>query len=293
MGRERGGRRGGAVLLLLVLAVVIVSALAFNLAKLEPFQEANADPRQVSSPVPVAVPRAVSSAILLFLGLFLLVGLIVLGLWLRPRTRREAKLGSWWDILAAVLGLAIVVGFLLLWRRFVPGAVAAEDAAANVTGEGLDAPLPLAGGWSIELFFLLAVLASTVAVLWRLRPDLRMIRRRSEEPSGLPDFRRAANVVLGETIRDLELGGNVRVAILACFQRFCSLLRSRGISDQIALTPRELQRLAVRSLAVSQEASATLTALFEEARYSEHVLGDPERRRAIESLGQIQAALGA
>jgi hypothetical protein len=78
-----------------------------------------------------------------------------------------------------------------------------------------------------------------------------------------------------------------------CYQRFCALLGSRGISEQEAMTPRELEGLAVERLHVSREASETLTSLFEEARYSVHPLGEGDRRRAIDSLAGIRAALEA
>src|SRR2546426_249457 len=54
-----------------------------------------------------------------------------------------------------------------------------------------------------------------------------------------------------------------------------------------------LEDLAVGRLHVSREASSTLTSLFEEARYSEHPLGEADRRRAIESLAGIRVALEA
>src|SRR5213594_3543887 len=68
---------------------------------------------------------------------------------------------------------------------------------------------------------------------------------------------------------------------------------ARGITAQGALTPRELEGLAVERLHVSREASETLTTLFEEARYIEHPLGEADRHRAIESLAGIRVALGA
>ena len=72
-----------------------------------------------------------------------------------------------------------------------------------------------------------------------------------------------------------------------------ALLGARGFTDQEALTPRELERLAVDRLQVSREETGNLTSLFEEARYSEHALGEPDRARAMDCLGRIQAALEA
>jgi hypothetical protein len=109
----------------------------------------------------------------------------------------------------------------------------------------------------------------------------------------VPNARAAAVVAVQTTIQELEGGVDVRAAILGCFQRFCTLLGARGITDQGALTPRELEALAIGRLTVSHEAAEILTSLFEEARYSEHPLGEADRVRAIESLGRIQAALEA
>ncbi|TLZ98795.1 MAG: DUF4129 domain-containing protein [Methanobacteriota archaeon] len=151
---------------------------------------------------------------------------------------------------------------------------------------------PAASGWPVELFLIAAVLAALAWLVYLLR------RSRRPDPEWetafpIPIDRQAAVVAVRATIRDLEEGGDVRTAILACFERFCALLGSRGITDQDALTPHELERLAVDRLRVSRDASGILTSLFEEARYSEHPLGERDRARAIESLGQIQAALEA
>src|SRR5256886_17588762 len=108
-----------------------------------------------------------------------------------------------------------------------------------------------------------------------------------------PAARHAAADAVQDAIEELEVGGDVRAVILACFRRFCALLGARGITAQGALTPRELEDLAVGRLHVSREASSTLTSLFEEARYSEHPLGEADRRRAIESLAGIRVALEA
>ena len=107
-----------------------------------------------------------------------------------------------------------------------------------------------------------------------------------------PPRRRAAAATVDAAISQLQLGGDVRAAILACYQRFCELLGMRGIDEQDALTPRELESVARDQLAVSAASAETLTSLFEEARYSTHPLGEPDRERAVESLERIREALG-
>lgn len=288
------GRRTWAVPLLLVLAVVIVAALAFNLANLEPGQESVAETPRRPSLVAAGVPDSIASILLVGLGVVLLGGVVLLVLRVRKHPRQAAKPRSWWDLFASVLGLVLFLAILIAVPRAVRPEADAETAAANTTAEGgLGLPWPIASGWPIELFLLLTVFVSLVWVMYRLRPRRRSLWVGSLESFEFPVARAGATTVVEETIRDLETGGDVREAILACFQRFCRLLGFRGINEQVALTPRELEGLAVRNLGVSRDASETLTSLFEEARYSEHPLGDFERRRAIESLGRIQAALEA
>ena len=68
-------------------------------------------------------------------------------------------------------------------------------------------------------------------------------------------------------------------------------LRSGKMDPLDQLTPRELEDLAVRRLDVTADSAETLTSLFEEARYSEHALGEPDRDRAVRSLETIRADL--
>src|SRR5881409_1797011 len=67
----------------------------------------------------------------------------------------------------------------------------------------------------------------------------------TEPPGDDPAARHAAAEAVQDAIEELEVGGDVRSVILACFRRFCALLGARGITAQDALTPRELELLAV------------------------------------------------
>lgn len=287
--------RRWAVPFLLVLAVVIVAALAFNLANLESVGEsipAPAEPR--SRDGGEIVPSPLAGAVM-----WALIGVLVGGSALllarrRKRARRPAAATSWWNILASVLGVVILLVVLLAFPRVSRAGIDLEANPANTTAGGASvSPWPIGAGLPIELFLVLSIFASLLWIVYRFRRSPRSVPSPTERPLEIGDARLAASAVVQETIRDLEIGEDVRDVILACFQRFCRLLGDRGIRDQTSLTPRELEGLAVRDLGVSRTWSETLTGLFEEARYSEHALGDAERHRAIESLERIQAALEA
>lgn len=294
-GVERG-RRAWAVPLLLVLAVVIVAALAFNLANLEPAGEsAPRVPRSDENPSEAAVslPDPIAIVVLQVLSAIAMVGILFLLVRRRKDPKRRGTPFSRRSILASVVVLALLVALLIVWPRAMPFPEEGQE-PSNTTADGpLALRLALGSGWPGELFLIASILGSLVWILYRFRRGARPLGGASGPGGEFPEVREAASEVVQETIHDLEIGGDVRTTILACFQRFCHLLGSRGITRQTALTPRELESLAVRRLAVSREASEILTSLFEEARYSEHALGDGDRHRAIESLGRIQASLEA
>jgi hypothetical protein len=71
----------------------------------------------------------------------------------------------------------------------------------------------------------------------------------------------------------------------------CRLLAEIGLEIGLAQTPREFALQASKKLRFGKEAVNTLTFLFEEARYSQHSLGDDKRSIAISQLTTLQNAL--
>ena len=295
--RTRRGSRAWAVPLLLVLAIVIVAALVFNLANLEPVGEtvpARATGGGHPTEVGVFLPDPIAILAMQVLAVILLAGIVYAILRRRWESRRPGKPLSRRSLLATVLGLVLLIAIVIGWPRAIQFPGAGPSGSQNTTAsDATVSPFAIAGGWPLEVFLILSIFGSLLWVLYRFQQSTGVVPRDSGEADEIPEVRKAASAVVQETIRDLEIGEDVRIAILACFQRFCRLLEGRGITRQVALTPRELERLAVHDLAVSREASATLTSLFEEARYSVHPLGERDRTRAIESLGRIQGALEA
>lgn len=83
--------------------------------------------------------------------------------------------------------------------------------------------------------------------------------------------------------------GDVRSTVLRCFGDFCEIVRRSGVAYREALSPREVEEIAVGRLGVPAHAAEGLTSLFEEARYSVHPLADDARRRAKDHLDRIAA----
>lgn len=281
--------------LLLFLAVLLAAGLAFNLANLDTGGEAipavpNAGGTSTSN-AGLLDPRTLQS---IFSVLFVLV--LVTGVFLFLRRRKEKVVGphkpmSSSDLLGSVLGLALLLGLLFLWPRVFKSMAAGGSTPNNGPGSGAMTALPMVSGLPAGLFLAAAFGLSLVVLVWFLQIGSLLRRPQPFEPPS--KSRAAAAEAVTATIQELELGGDVRAAILACFDRFCRLLGERGVREQASLTPRELESFAVRSLQVSEDSAEALTSLFEEARYSRHLLSEADRDRAVESLQRIRSSLEA
>jgi Domain of unknown function (DUF4129) len=149
-------------------------------------------------------------------------------------------------------------------------------------------PLP-----AILYGLLIAVLVAAVllSIWWSRRARLRsesgtgdFAADDSEDPE---DLREA----LGSGRAALRTVDDARAAIIACYVAMEKSLAERGAAQKVADTPDELLARATRSGLVRGSASARLTALFYEARFSSHPLGRGQRDAARDALEELAAAL--
>ena len=291
------GRTEWAVPLLLFLAIVLVAALAFNVANLDTGGEAipGGGASGGTSPSALGVFDPLLGDVFLVVFASFVIAMLVYAI-LRRKVQQKAptKPFSWWQVISSAIGLILVMALLLAWPRMVQAFRIGQTPPTTGNAGGASATgWPVAAGAPLGLFLGLTVLATIVILVALLRRGAGVVEIDNEPSADDPATRHAAADAVQDAIEELEVGGDVRAVILACFRRFCALLGARGITAQGALTPRELEDLAVGRLHVSREASSTLISLFEEARYSEHPLGEADRHRAIESLAGIRVALEA
>ena len=281
---------------LLCLAVLLAAGLVYNLAHLDTAGEPLPPGPGSAVPAPSFWGLILSNVLTSVVAgtlLVLLVAVMVYAVLTRKRRMMAAvaRPSKWYDTIGLLVMLAAVMILLYYWPKMARDTAnatspqsASANATANVTAVPAIAGVPL--GVLLFLVFLLAIVVVTVLM------DLKVRLRPMKPPGALASRRLAAAQAVDAAISDLELGQDVRAAILACYQRFCALLGVRGIRDQQPLTPRELEDRAVTQLDVSPSSAESLTSLFEEARYSTHSLGDDARDRAVESLARIREALG-
>ncbi len=96
---------------------------------------------------------------------------------------------------------------------------------------------------------------------------------------------------IDRTLEDLYEGKDVRSSIMRCYAEMIDKLEEKGISEEDSFTPREFRAQAIKQLDVSQESVYKITSIFEEARYSNHELGEKEKETAIENLEKLKKEL--
>jgi len=186
------------------------------------------------------------------------------------------------------------------------------ERAAQPSGEAgpAAAPVPAPGGAAPEALpepqpplslplFALAALAGALALGAVLYFGVR--GRDAEGAHGGGDAAAAAarSEGLAALRRRLELGDEVRDAIVAAYAEMCELFADRALArgrDPGRLTAREfaaLLREVLGPAAVGAEAEIeVLTAAFEKARYSNEACGEEDRSRAVRALRALEAAGG-
>jgi hypothetical protein len=96
-----------------------------------------------------------------------------------------------------------------------------------------------------------------------------------------------------ESLDDLRLEADVRLAILRCYRRFEEVLARSRVPRAPWQTATEFMAEALGRLPLPADAVRSLTVLFEIARFSAEPLGPADRDAAWEALVRIRASLGA
>ena len=84
-----------------------------------------------------------------------------------------------------------------------------------------------------------------------------------------------------------------RAAVIEAYARMEHVLAERELGRRTAEAPREYLRRVMREQGMPEESLTTLTALFEEARFSRHPIPESAPRRAASELQTARAALAA
>jgi hypothetical protein len=93
--------------------------------------------------------------------------------------------------------------------------------------------------------------------------------------------------VFSYTAELLAAGDAFREAIFNCYESLCQILMRRGFLRRDFETVREFEMAIRAALPISEQSLIALDRIFEEARYSSHILGEGHRQNAQISLNAV------
>jgi len=93
--------------------------------------------------------------------------------------------------------------------------------------------------------------------------------------------------------REVLLQGEPRNAIVACWLRLEAAVASAGVERFASDTSSELTERVLAEASVDRAAIGELAALYREARFSSHPMGEAERSAAVAALDAVHAGLRA
>jgi hypothetical protein len=208
----------------------------------------------------------------------------------------KQKTVSVWELLGYLFGVGVIGGLVTFWPAVVGGLQSlalpgGSTRPGDPGGSSTSNPIPVSTAFPIAVVVFVSVVIAiyVFALSSRILPHL-IDALKGGEPTRERRRREAVRAVR-RTLLDLEAGTDFRLAVMACYQRMCSLIAARGVAEQDVLTAREIEGLALAELGLSREGVDGLTNLFEEARYSTHEIGPAQRDRAIECLTSIRREL--
>jgi hypothetical protein len=205
------------------------------------------------------------------------------------RMRTGLKAGRGQNLLPYAIILLVLWLVVFFLRPFDPGGVLNGQQGIGAGEGNITGPPPVTSAQSLPLVFPLVVVLFALAsfvIVWRFL-------RQKEAPAteAKESTREQAVDVIDQAVSSLYGGEDPRSTIIRTYQRMCMLVQTGKIEEEPYLTPKEFAERAVRELGWNKAPMEELTSIFEEARYSDHPMGEPEVARAIASFERLRKDL--
>jgi Domain of unknown function (DUF4129) len=127
---------------------------------------------------------------------------------------------------------------------------------------------------------------------WRQRARTAPDESPATEPARLVDDEaEVARAAVDAALAPLREPADPRAAVIEAYARMEHVLAERELGRRTPEAPREYLRRVMREQGMPEESLTTLTALFEEARFSRHPIPESAPRRAASELQSARAAL--
>jgi len=146
-------------------------------------------------------------------------------------------------------------------------------------------PKPIIDSSTLQIYLPMIIATVAIILLILIFMNTKMRNRRIKEIKNV--FEIGEKELSCEDLNDED----VRLAILKTYKAMCCVLDRFGFGRESSWTPVELERAACKSLPIEHSKLRTLTAIFEEARYSSHEMGVDARMVALQCFRGIKEDL--
>jgi Domain of unknown function (DUF4129) len=155
--------------------------------------------------------------------------------------------------------------------------------------------------WALAAIALIGLLAAGVLLARELSAwDTRRRRSRAAAPEpvasqpaaeGAEEDAALASRAVDAALAPLRESSDPRSGVIEAYARMELVLNERQLGRRPSEAPREYLARVLRNHGAPERSLATLTSLFEKARFSRHPVSEAERRSALGALEQARAAL--
>lgn len=257
-----------------------------------------------SSMLGVVAPAIIPAVLTWYLLVILAYGrriIEMLAAFLVARPLKEIRQTQ--SMLATVLACAIVIVLAVIIIRFeaVQSLAGAFQRAAEVFSSGVNLlsqtnqarvePNPSLSNVLLYYYGSLVLGAILVVSFFLFLGALRKAYTEMRVQSGEQGLREDVLGVVQDTRTRLQTRERYHEAIIECYRQMCEILSSRGFDVGPAQTAREIAERVSGRLHLATDLVKGLTLLFEEARYSDHQIGDEKRGIALSYLNSLEHAL--
>jgi large-conductance mechanosensitive channel len=283
-------------LLLIFVALILSAVVITSVSGQTHFLSDLGKPLQIGA----AVGYALGFLVIAFFVAIFVMEMILFFIHSRTSTKGILELGERKNssMLNTILSLAFLfslVGlyFLLNSRHRLAGSLntTTPPAITNSTAplQGLTGGSSLfsaAGGFILSIIIPLILIMGAVSAFLAIRS----YRIHDEKPDQAA-LTAALSESIGRDIVEIRESVDPRVAILETYRNMCKFLSERGAEDKKWWTAREFENGVTSRFNLERTTVSELTSLFEEARYSEHEMGEQERISAMALLENIREQL--
>jgi Domain of unknown function (DUF4129) len=237
-------------------------------------------------------------------GLSALIGLIWVSMPGRDKAKRPPiateglksglRTGSFVLIVGMLVVIALVIAFRFLLEQAnvtepLPPVATTGDAVPPLSGRA-DPASSASPAFDWFLFGLIASIAVVAPVALIARRRGRVPDEAQPEDGEVPE---SVVRAVGESIDQIERDPDPRRAIIRAYAQMEHAFDDAGIPRRPHEAPFEYLGRALRGLRVSPPAAGRLAALFERARFSQHVVGPETKHEAIGALREVEREMEA